>query len=106
MGQMVRNEIACNCIPIVRIAFRYAHISFYLLFLRILIAYLRKDTAYLGYCLACYSRAGPLVPASDIFTSPGLEVIKLEFILKLKIKHNDWLLVDTCPQATNHCALF
>ena len=26
--QMVRNEIACNCILIVRIAFRYAHISF------------------------------------------------------------------------------
>ena len=28
------------------------------------------------------------------------------FILKLKIKRNDWLLADTCPQATNHCALF
>ena len=27
---------------------------------------------------------------------PGPEVIKLEFILRLKIKHNDWLLVDTC----------
>ena len=36
----------------------------------------------------------------------GLEVIKLEFILRLKIKHNDWLLADTCPQAANHCALF
>ena len=36
----------------------------------------------------------------------GLKVIKLEFILKLKLKHNDWLLVDTCLQATNHCALF
>ena len=36
----------------------------------------------------------------------GLEVIKLEFILKLKIKRNDWLLVHTCPQATNHCVLF
>ena len=36
----------------------------------------------------------------------GLEVIKLEFNLKLKIKHNDWLLADTCPQAANHCALF
>ena len=31
---------------------------------------------------------------------------KLEFILKLKIKHNDWLLADTCPQAAIHCALF
>ena len=37
---------------------------------------------------------------------PGLEVIKLEYRLKLKIKHNDWLLADTCPQAANHCALF
>ena len=26
--------------------------------------------------------------------------------LRLKIKRNDWLLVDTCPQAANHCALF
>ena len=36
----------------------------------------------------------------------GLEVIKLENSLRLKIKHNDWLLADTCPQAANHCALF
>ena len=36
----------------------------------------------------------------------GLEVIKLEFILRLKVKRNDWLLADTCPQAANHCALF
>ena len=34
------------------------------------------------------------------------EVIKLEFILRLKIKRIDWLLADTCPQAANHCALF
>ena len=37
---------------------------------------------------------------------PGLEVISLEFIPKLKIKRNDWLLADMCPQAANHCALF
>ena len=37
--------------------------------------------------------------------SPGFKVIKLEFILRLKIKHNDWLLADTCPQAAYHCAL-
>ena len=37
---------------------------------------------------------------------PGLEVIKLEFILRLKIKRNDWLFADTCPQAANHWALF
>ena len=29
----------------------------------------------------------------------GLEVIKLEFSLKLKIKRNDWLLAGTYPQA-------
>ena len=32
MDQMVRNDIACNCILIVRIAFPYAHISFKLVF--------------------------------------------------------------------------
>ena len=46
-----------------------------------------------------------LAPPS-IALSPGLEVIKLEFSLKLKIKHNDWLLADMCLQAANHCALF
>ena len=40
------------------------------------------------------------------FNGPGLEVIKLEFILRLKIKCIDWLPADTCPQAANHCALF
>ena len=41
-----------------------------------------------------------------ITSRPGIEVIKLEFILRLKIKRNDRLLADTCPQAANHCALF
>ena len=27
---------------------------------------------------------------------PRLKVIKLKFILNLKIKHNEWLLADTC----------
>ena len=36
---------------------------------------------------------------------PGLMVIKLEYSLRLKIKRNDWLLADRCPQAVNHCAL-
>ena len=31
----------------------------------------------------------------SILTQPGLEVIKLEFILKLKIKCNDWLLAES-----------
>ena len=47
---------------------------------------------------------------SVIFSSGSfkqrLEVIKLEYSLELKIKHNDWLLADMCPQAANHCALF
>ena len=41
-----------------------------------------------------------------IDVSTDLEVIKLEYNLKLKIKRNDWLLADTCPQAANPCALF
>ena len=32
--------------------------------------------------------------------------LELEFILRLKIKLNDWLLADTCPQTANHYALF
>ena len=36
----------------------------------------------------------------------GPEVIKLEFIVKLKIKRQDWLLADMCPQVANHCPLF
>ena len=35
----------------------------------------------------------------------SLEVIKLEFFLKLKIKRNDWLLVDTCLQANQSLRL-
>ena len=38
-------------------------------------------------------------------STPGLEVIKLEYSLGLKIKRNDWLLAAMCPQAANHCAL-
>ena len=38
--------------------------------------------------------------------APGLEVIEIQFILRLKIKHNDWLVADTCPPAANHCAFF
>ena len=40
------------------------------------------------------------------YLKTGLEVIKPEYSLKLKIKRNDWLLADTCPHAANHCALF
>ena len=49
--------------------------------------------------------------ASDSFfpiavAVPGLEVLKLEYGLRLKIKRNDWLLADTGPQAASHYALF
>ena len=40
------------------------------------------------------------------FSIPDLKFIKIEYSLRLKIKRNDWLLADTCPQAANHCALF
>ena len=36
----------------------------------------------------------------------GLEVIKPEYSIRLKIKRNDWLLANTCRQAANHCPLF
>ena len=39
----------------------------------------------------------------DVGVGAGLEVIKFEFYLRLKIKGNDWLIADTCPQAANHC---
>ena len=41
-----------------------------------------------------------------IVSIPGPKVIKLEFSLKLKIKHNDLLIADTCLQSANHCPLF
>ena len=39
-------------------------------------------------------------------TVPGPEVRKLEYSLRLKIKRNDWLLADMCPQAANDLTLF
>ena len=46
------------------------------------------------------------VAQQDRQAIPGPEVINLEFTIELKIKRNDWLLADTCPQAANHCAVF
>ena len=46
-------------------------------------------------CCLQYFKMPPWWP----FWISGLEVIKLECSLKLKIKRNDWLLADTCPQA-------
>ena len=56
-------------------------------------------------CLRTYGRKQPII-ALYFESETELEVIKLEFILKLKIKRNDWLLADTCPQAANQYALF
>ena len=47
-----------------------------------------------------------ILTKNHITKPAGLEVIKLEFILRLKIKRNDWLFADTCPQAANYGALF
>ena len=41
-----------------------------------------------------------------ITSSPGIEAIKLEYSLRLKIKRNNWPLADMCPQEANHCTLF
>ena len=58
------------------------------------------------YCCLCTYRLVETVTEFDKKSEPGLQIIKLEYSLKLKIKCNDWLLVDTCPQAANYCALF
>ena len=36
----------------------------------------------------------------------GFEVIQLEFVLKLTIKRNDWLLADTCARKQPIIALY
>ena len=51
-------------------------------------------------------RKPDLVTCEQQVHIPGREVIKREYGLRLKIKRNDWLLSDTCPQAANHCTLF
>ena len=58
--------------------------------------------------LSFYVRALYLLPFMYYVSSPSFAVIfrgrelALEFILRLKIKRNDWLLADTCPKAANH----
>ena len=47
-----------------------------------------------------------VVPLANSPYSPGLAVIKLEYSIRLKIKRNDWLHADTCPNAANRCASF
>ena len=50
MDQMVRNDIACNCI-LRRNSFSVRTHLILIAFLMILIAYLRKYAAYLGCCI-------------------------------------------------------
>ena len=54
---------------------------------------------------ATYQTAPEVVFLSEVRFSPDLEVIKLEYSLKIKIKRNDWLLAHACPQAASHRAL-
>ena len=65
---------------------------------------LKGDMRYLPDMRYWYPHTSLICPGYQI--TPGLEVIKLENSLGLKIKRNDWLLADTCPQAANDCALF
>ena len=51
----------------------------------------------LYYCVFDFSVCHVLVCGLRSVVFPGPEVIKLEFILRLGIKRNDWLLGDTCP---------
>ena len=60
-----------------------------------------------GKHCASYFGIQTLVDAlNQVDVSTGLEVLKLEYSLRLKIKRNDWLHADTCPQSANHCPLF
>ena len=58
---------------------------------------------FLGVLSTCSSFAFNLLSEDE---RAGRDVIKLEVILRLKTKRNDWLLADTCLQAANHCTLF
>ena len=51
-----------------------------------------------------HSFGGDALWFGEVFLTIGELAQRL--YLKLKIKRNDWLLADVCPQATNHCALF
>ena len=53
----------------------------------------------------CYTRSLTYVKIYQAL-QPDPDVMKLEYILKLKIKCNDWLLADKCVQAVNHCVIF
>ena len=47
----------------------------------------------LGLVQVLYSYSVTVSPC--VMQCPGLEVIKFEYSLRLKIKRNDWLLADT-----------
>ena len=59
-----------------------------------------------GHCYNLNSCGLSYFSVATCALNPGLEVLKLEYRLRLKLKGNDWLLADMCLQAANHCALF
>ena len=65
-----------------------------------------KVLARLGGCPYLFELSMTANAMNTKCINTGIEVLKLEYSLKLKIKLNDWLLADTCPQAANHCDLF
>ena len=66
MDQMVRNDIACNCILIVRMAFSVRSHLILIAFLRILLAYLCKYAAYLGCWLIVHVFCCSLRSSEDV----------------------------------------
>ena len=45
------------------------------------------------YCINIYG----IIDQNEKRLRQGPKVIKLEYSLKLRIKHSDWLLADMCP---------
>ena len=73
-------------------------------------SYFSMKPSYEGSQRVFYGEVRKVIPKSSLSAlliwSTGQEVIKLEYILKLKIKQTDWLLPSTCSEAANQCALF
>ena len=80
--------MACNCL-------NYLYIRF-----------VKNHTRLKYFVIYLFLKGVPRTGSMHFPIHSGLEVIKLENSLRLKIKRNDWLLADMCPQAANHCALF
>ena len=70
-----------------------------------------KNTLYHNHLGLTFSNSGTWdehvksISEKSSFRLNLLRALKFR-VLKLKIKRTDWLFVDTCPHAANHCALF